>query len=662
MVLIAMTLVIVFGMVGLSIDGGRLYWERRTLQNAVDAAALAASDNYQDSSSVTSAITAAANEYAANERIYSTATVTGSGSSYQATWTTSSDVMKVTYTSAGSVSSFAVSSTHTVNLAFMMVLGAGNTATVAASATGHAKTGGTSGAALITLSQGNCSGTGTSISTSGGGSSGGFTINGGDVRDNGAVSLSGSHVTINTSGNWYDNCTCPVPSNVTSPGSKTCGAAPVADPAFNMGPTSFFNTAQAAPGANVNLSPGTYASTLSGSSSCYFLAPGIYTLSAGYGANKGLISNYLRPPDEPTWSTTVTPNAPDYTTVTTTPLWSGCAGSFTVAAYTDVLSLGAGSWGAVVTATRTDAWPPAGQTGSTNYLRESFPSACHSVSLIATQGLTVTINNVPGATGYNIYLAYAAAGNACSNGEWGYATSVSVPTSCSSPCVSYGAETTSAMGSESVNINTSILGAFLPTPANITSACNFTSSSAYSVGCAAATGASGSANPPGDGGPTAPEATGIYTSDPSRDIVANGGGDRANSRDCMPRGTNAAAPCAGAFVTPGAVQLYFPSGTPCINQSSNETVPLFSGYQYNWIGIYGDPANTCKPSIAGSGGLRLKGGIYWPKGAFSMQGNGQTSIASEVVIWSVAVGGSADVVITLDYYAVPVQGYSQISQ
>lgn len=660
MVLNAMTLVILFGMIGLAIDGGRLYWERRMLQNAVDAAALSASDNYQDSASVSNAVTAAANEYAADERIYSTATVSGSGSNWQASWSTSPDVMKVTYTASGAVSSFAVSSTHTIQLAFMVVLGAGSTATVSTTATGHARTGGTSGAALITLSQGNCTGSGTSISTGGGGSSGGFTINGGDVRDNGAVSLSGSHVTINTSGNWYQNCTCPVPSNITTPGTKTCGAAPIADPAFSKGPTSFYSTAQPAPGSPVNLSPGVYSSTLSGSSSCYFLAPGIYTLNAGYGANKGLISNYLRPPDEPAWNTTT--SAPDYTTVTSTPLWSGCAGSFSVAAYSDVLSLGVGSWGAIVTATRTDAWPPAGQTGSTNYLRESFPSACHAVSLSAGQGVQVTINNLPGATGYNVYLAYNASGNACSNGKWGYATSVSVPTSCASPCVSYAAETTSSMGSETVKINTSILGIFQPTPTNITAACDFTSSSPYSVGCAAATGLTGSANPPGDGGPTAPESSGIYTSDPSRDIVANGGGDRANARDCMPRGTNASAPCAGAFVTPGAVQLYFPAGTACISQSSNETVPLFGGYQFNWIALYGDAANACKPSIAGSGGLRLKGGIYWPNGQFSTQGNGLTSIASEVVVWSIQVGGSADTIITLDYYAIPVQGYSQLSQ
>ena len=39
-------IVVLFGFVGLAIDGGRLYWERRILQNSVDAAALAASDNY----------------------------------------------------------------------------------------------------------------------------------------------------------------------------------------------------------------------------------------------------------------------------------------------------------------------------------------------------------------------------------------------------------------------------------------------------------------------------------------------------------------------------------------------------------------------------------------------------------------------------------------
>ncbi|TMD03428.1 MAG: hypothetical protein E6J02_13945, partial [Chloroflexi bacterium] len=60
LVLVAFSLIVLIGLVGLAVDGGRLFWERRTLQNAVDSAALAASDNYQDSQSISSSLQAAA--------------------------------------------------------------------------------------------------------------------------------------------------------------------------------------------------------------------------------------------------------------------------------------------------------------------------------------------------------------------------------------------------------------------------------------------------------------------------------------------------------------------------------------------------------------------------------------------------------------------------
>src|SRR5260221_3503944 len=165
-VIVGFMVVVLIGFIGLAIDGGRLYWERRVLQNAVDAAALSASDNYQDSLPISSSLHAAAAEYAANERIYGVASAAPGWTSatVDVTWSGSSDKMHVVYTAAGSVSAFDVSSVHTIPLAFMSVLGVGSTATVSALAEGHAKTGGTAGAALVTLSQVNCSGgAGTSL-------------------------------------------------------------------------------------------------------------------------------------------------------------------------------------------------------------------------------------------------------------------------------------------------------------------------------------------------------------------------------------------------------------------------------------------------------------------------------------------------------------------
>src|ERR1700682_3090181 len=80
--LIALCMLVVMGFLGLAVDGGHAYWERRILQNAVDAAALSASDNYQDSVSISSSNQSAANEYAANERIYGASSASPSWTSW----------------------------------------------------------------------------------------------------------------------------------------------------------------------------------------------------------------------------------------------------------------------------------------------------------------------------------------------------------------------------------------------------------------------------------------------------------------------------------------------------------------------------------------------------------------------------------------------------
>src|SRR3982075_1218853 len=93
LVLIALAMLVILGFLGLAVDGGHAYWERRILQNAVDAGALAASDNYQDSVSISASNQSAATEYAANERIYGSASASPSwtASTLDVTWTGSSD-------------------------------------------------------------------------------------------------------------------------------------------------------------------------------------------------------------------------------------------------------------------------------------------------------------------------------------------------------------------------------------------------------------------------------------------------------------------------------------------------------------------------------------------------------------------------------------------
>src|SRR5712664_4520787 len=70
-VLIAIMLAVVVGMAALAIDGSRAYALRRDLQAAVDAAALAAGDNLQQTGSYILAEQAATASFGANARLYS---------------------------------------------------------------------------------------------------------------------------------------------------------------------------------------------------------------------------------------------------------------------------------------------------------------------------------------------------------------------------------------------------------------------------------------------------------------------------------------------------------------------------------------------------------------------------------------------------------------
>jgi len=469
LVIVALMLIVIFGFVGLAVDGGRLYWERRILQNAVDAAALAASDNYQDSVSLSLSLHAAATEFAANEKIYGTASANPSwtATTTDISWTGTSDVMHVVFTSAGSVSAFDVSSSHRIGLAFMQVLGFAPTTTVATVAEGHAKTGGTNGDAIVTLSQATCTG-GASNSIRVQGASGNITVTGGNVVSNGSVVAGGGGINI-TGGSFSDNCTSPVPAGVTATGTRTAGVAPLADPGFTPGSLTLWPAAQSA-GTNVVLQPGIYASNPGGAGGCYFMSPGVYQFNGGLTNSGTTFSNELKPPDEAAWGGA----APNYNSAVANPqFWTaaGCAGSFTVTNPAAVLGLAAGAWGVVVTSTRNDSW------NSVSYLRESVPSSCHSVSVSAGQGLQVTIANVPGAQGYNIYAAYVASGNPCQATLWGYVGHVNNVVT----------EVQGALGTTTSPIydTATITAPLLPVAIGV--ACR--PGSTYTFGCAAATSA-----------------------------------------------------------------------------------------------------------------------------------------------------------------------------
>src|SRR5690242_21946645 len=78
--MVGLIMVVLFGFLGLAMDGGRGYLDRRSLQASVDAASLAAAYNYMNTTDPTQAEQAATYEYARNQRLYVAPLYNGYGS------------------------------------------------------------------------------------------------------------------------------------------------------------------------------------------------------------------------------------------------------------------------------------------------------------------------------------------------------------------------------------------------------------------------------------------------------------------------------------------------------------------------------------------------------------------------------------------------------
>src|SRR5437660_2340979 len=70
-VLIALLILVLFGMLGLAVDSGRGYVDRRDQQTAVDAAALAAGDWYENYTDLTLSVQQSVALYQRDLRLYS---------------------------------------------------------------------------------------------------------------------------------------------------------------------------------------------------------------------------------------------------------------------------------------------------------------------------------------------------------------------------------------------------------------------------------------------------------------------------------------------------------------------------------------------------------------------------------------------------------------
>jgi len=207
------------------------------------------------------------------------------------------------------------------------------------------------------------------------------------------------------------------------------------------------------------------------------------------------------------------------------------------------------------------------------------------------QNIQIIVSKVPGATAYNIYAAPP--NNGC-GGPFGLAevlpVSVPVTNTNRSPCPAFtGIGCT--LGHESTTLDAGDLGA------------------PFAPNSLAAPGVVGAYPPNSE---TSPLLFWLPNQNPTRGPGASG--DRANENNCETIG-GAYATCAAA-VTPGAVAFYMPSGA-CFNATNGGDTFVFSGYQYNWLALYGPglsnpPANTCSSSLGAAGNSAYVGLIYLP--------------------------------------------------
>src|SRR6266478_3593651 len=192
--------------VGLAIDGGRAYLDRRHLQAAADAAALAAAYNYMNTTDYSQAEQIAVQTYASNEALYGSATCAGLGTlaascSFNDPWGQQLSINVTNRAIAGV--SFAVTVTHSIPVAIMQVLGSGQTINISAVATAVARRAGTNGAAIQTLAPAGCGGNGGQSLTFQGSSR---TFVTGDVWSNGSVFDNSASAGGSINGNVIDIC------------------------------------------------------------------------------------------------------------------------------------------------------------------------------------------------------------------------------------------------------------------------------------------------------------------------------------------------------------------------------------------------------------------------------------------------------------------------
>ena len=639
-VLVALMMTVLVGFVALALDSARAFDGRRVLQDAVDAGAVAGAESYQNGATWAAAETNALHLFELDNGLYSgescspgifvpptpgtpavtTCTVAG-GAGYVLTLTVA------TMGAAGQT--FALSAQRPLSLALMQVLGQSPSITLtaagAATAGDQAHT-----PALAALGQGGCfASPGTALNI---GTVSSLVSVRGDIVSNGAFVV-GSSSFVHVAGDVLTRCGPPNdashityqcwPSGATLPctGSDVAGiqrstAFHLADPGF-LAPSIAGLVGQGVPGANVVLSPGIYGidPQFGSGGSCYFLSGGVYEWQAGLTLNSGIVSNQLRPPDEPNLGD------PTHMSASANQFWrvggANCNGSFALnSGNLHGKGIAAGNWSVEVTSLRTAVY------NGTSYPRESAPSRCQQVAIAgADKTLIVAISNVPGATSYNVYAAPASVGSCA--GPFGLVGSITN---------SFVETNSSLAGCPDVTGAACSLGAVTNTWDNTTLGAG------WAANPAAAPDTFEAYPPAAETAPFIGSAT-LPNSSPAR--ATSPQGDRANENYCATAG-GATATCPAA-VTPGAVEMYL-TNSSCLNVTANGDAFLSSGYQYNWILYYEPPATSCSNTLQGKVNTAAIGMSYTPNAGFRIVGNNasQTAEFGGVMAGSILIqGGTA---------------------
>ena len=356
-VLIALLILVLFAMLGLAIDSGRAYVDRRDQQAAVDAAALAAGDWYENFSNLYgSTLPQSKQIFQSDLRLYAgstsdtlTTTFVGVNNNLQQ----DTDVIVypggITLTIVATNTQFngyqfVFSSVHQLPLAFMQIFGGPTTATITATATsivGNQR----QTPALLTLSTGTCA-----MNLKG---SANLTVLG-DVYSNGTACVDSN---LHEAGNCYGaaGSTCssavyycynsspgfipyaPPCNSGDTLGTSVVPAPSLPDPGYLAPSGAYYTTPQSFNTDNrgtwTEMYPGQYGTfhvTGVTPPKCAFLDAGVYTWTGGYtsDATGSLLSNELKAPDEQLYS------APGTTAVANPQFWdqnsAGCAGHFNV--------------------------------------------------------------------------------------------------------------------------------------------------------------------------------------------------------------------------------------------------------------------------------------------------------------------------------------------